>query len=350
MHNKEIDKLKNPNGVTYVTGLGFITTDNTRTIIRDIRKLSNIICFCLLLYFFCQRVFIIPSTYLVYFLGFNISINNYTGLVISSEISRQAITFFANSAAMLVSITLACLFCSREFKLSHSLKKPYKGFTLISLPIIIVIGFTGDFLANLFSKLAHSLGFVFTKFNPIQVDSVAQTTTNIITVCIIAVIFEEILFRGIILQMLRKYGDGFAVISSSIVFALFQGGIIEIISSFMLGLALGYFVIRSGSIYVSILGRSSYTLLLYGSVAIKKLLSSSFSSMIILLGFIIIICLAILTFSIFITKDRNAFVLKKPTGCLSLRHRLFCFCSTISFILLSLLILSMIVNRIQIIG
>lgn len=60
---------------------------------------------------------------------------------------------------------------------------------------------------------------------------------------------EEFAFRGVILQPLRKYGDTFAVVASSAVFALVHGNMVQIPFAFVAGLALGYVCVATGSIW-----------------------------------------------------------------------------------------------------
>jgi membrane protease YdiL (CAAX protease family) len=74
-----------------------------------------------------------------------------------------------------------------------------------------------------------------------------------ITVIIVPPIVEELLFRGMILQSLRKYGDGFAVVVSSILFGLYHANFVQIVFAFIAGLIMALVVIRTGSLWVSIL-------------------------------------------------------------------------------------------------
>lgn len=74
-----------------------------------------------------------------------------------------------------------------------------------------------------------------------------------LSVVVIPPIVEEMMFRGVVLQSLRRYGDGFAVVVSAIFFGLYHGNPIQMVFAFLSGLALGYVVIRTGSLLPSIL-------------------------------------------------------------------------------------------------
>jgi uncharacterized protein len=70
---------------------------------------------------------------------------------------------------------------------------------------------------------------------------------------IFAPICEEFIFRGMILQNLRKYGDFFAVLVSSLMFGILHGNLSQAPFAFIVGIALGLVVIETGSIFVSML-------------------------------------------------------------------------------------------------
>lgn len=60
-----------------------------------------------------------------------------------------------------------------------------------------------------------------------------------------AAIFEEIIFRGIILENLKKYGELFAIIVSAVIFGLMHG--IRFGHSFIAGLILGFIYVITGT-------------------------------------------------------------------------------------------------------
>jgi membrane protease YdiL (CAAX protease family) len=66
-------------------------------------------------------------------------------------------------------------------------------------------------------------------------------------------ILEEAVFRGVMLQSLRRFGDNFAVWVTSILFALIHGNLLQGPYALLLGLVMGYFVVRSGSIWPAII-------------------------------------------------------------------------------------------------
>ncbi|MEG0252419.1 MAG: CPBP family intramembrane glutamic endopeptidase [Christensenellaceae bacterium] len=72
-------------------------------------------------------------------------------------------------------------------------------------------------------------------------------------ICLFGPILEEIVFRGVILGTLKKYGNLFAILFSSILFAMFHMNAGQLPVPLLTGLILGYATIKSGSIIPAII-------------------------------------------------------------------------------------------------
>ena len=75
----------------------------------------------------------------------------------------------------------------------------------------------------------------------------------IVTMTVAPAFIEEMVFRGIVMQSLRRFGDMFALVSSALIFGIFHLNLIQIPYAFILGLCIGYFVMRTGSLWVGII-------------------------------------------------------------------------------------------------
>lgn len=75
----------------------------------------------------------------------------------------------------------------------------------------------------------------------------------ILSVCIIAPIIEEVIFRGILLNgMLKRYNPSTAIIISSLLFALIHGNLHQEINAFLLALIIGCIYYKTHSLYLTI--------------------------------------------------------------------------------------------------
>lgn len=351
MRNNELfPKGKNEiDSITYINGLGFINKSQTATLFSLLRANSNIICFSILLFFIFQHYFVLPVTYLVYFFGADIHINYYTGMIVSSPLSKTTITFLVNFISLL-GATVFCLIAYRRPILSARLfRAPHQGVTSLAAPMTIAIGFVGVVLGILFCRLLACFGIVFViPLSPIK--SIEPLTFYIFLLGLIFAVLEEILFRGIILTALRQFGDGFAVLAASVIFAVWSGGAANFIFYFFLSLPLCYFAIRSGSVRTPIISRICFQLILFGYQLCLGRLEKSLALVIILLCSILIILVATYCFVTFIKADSKAFLLKPANDRLSLAVKLSLFSSSVVFILLVVFQIIRIIKSTQIIG
>ena len=74
----------------------------------------------------------------------------------------------------------------------------------------------------------------------------------VLSIAVLPALVEELIFRGAVLGGLRKYGDGFAVVASAFLFAVFHGNLPQAIFAFICGLVMGFAVVRTGSIWAGV--------------------------------------------------------------------------------------------------
>ncbi|MCH5285800.1 MAG: CPBP family intramembrane metalloprotease [Christensenellaceae bacterium] len=75
---------------------------------------------------------------------------------------------------------------------------------------------------------------------------------------------EEILMRGYLLQGLSvRYGHLIALLVSSLLFALLHFNMVQMLSAFVCGIALGLLYLRTGSLFCCILTHAGYNLISY---------------------------------------------------------------------------------------
>lgn len=73
-----------------------------------------------------------------------------------------------------------------------------------------------------------------------------------IGVAVMPPIFEEFAFRGVILGTLRKHGDAFAIIVSSLIFGAMHMSVTSIPFAVLAGLIMGYVYVLTGNIWINV--------------------------------------------------------------------------------------------------
>ena len=351
MKNDKLNPLsaQDDDSVTYVPGLGFVSNDNGRNMLRDIRVMANLLCLLLFLYFFCQRVFALPLTYLAYVLGLDVTVNRFTGMVASTPMTQLIIVLLTNGLSLLAVTALCGLLARQELRLAKPFRRPVAGLTGIALPIAAAAGVLGASLAVMFSRVLELFGLVIytepapiTTLEPVVLLSIGGT--------LLLNVVEEILFHGFALTALRKFGDGFAVISCSLFFAFRTDNAIEAICAFVFSLAAGYFVVRSGSVWVAVYSRLLVSCLFYSFRIAYGMLESSLAAVVVLLACLVLVGMAVVSYLHFVRLDDRAFFLLRPDDRISTKAKLGAFCGSLFFLLLLVRMLIRLINTIQIIG
>lgn len=123
--------------------------------------------------------------------------------------------------------------------------------TKVWFPIILMgIGFCAfaNMATNMAASLFEGLGINYEVDFGENPKGPIGVTLSVIATAIVPALVEEFACRGIVLGALRKYGDGFAVMVSSILFGLIHGNFQQIPFAFLIGLILGFVTVKCESI------------------------------------------------------------------------------------------------------
>lgn len=139
------------------------------------------------------------------------------------------------------------------------LNKPQKGRGLFSMTFIgLGMCVLGNYAATIFTVVIEALFKSTPTGAPSDVTSASQISfvgflVSIVSTAMVPALVEEFAMRGVVMQPLRRFGDKFAVVISSLVFSLIHGNFEQIPFAFVVGLALGYVVIRANSLWAGVL-------------------------------------------------------------------------------------------------
>ena len=139
-----------------------------------------------------------------------------------------------------------------------AIKKMFQGgdpkITIISIPIVmmvalvsaVIVGIAVAFFQEIIGVMPQTPEFTVPEGN-------LAFVFYMINIMILPAFLEEFLFRGIIMQSLRKIGDKTAIIVSSLLFSLVHANLQQSIATFILGIVIAYFVIKTESLWTGIL-------------------------------------------------------------------------------------------------
>jgi len=148
-------------------------------------------------------------------------------------------------------ICVALCFKRRQFPLAPA--EPVSGRTafwgvLAAMGVCVVANLIASAVVSFFEQF----GVPAPEIPDLLVPTPTSLALNIIVIAVLPALLEEMVFRGYVLRTLRPYGDGFAVVVSSLLFALMHGNIEQIPFAFCVGLALGWLCVSTNNIWLAV--------------------------------------------------------------------------------------------------
>lgn len=135
------------------------------------------------------------------------------------------------------------IFKGKKFFLNDLMKENKKiNLKLIIISILILFSIN-NILGEVIDGLEKCLNAIGLSTNNalLQLEELnSSTIPMILSICIIAPIFEELIYRGVILKSLEKYGRFFAILTSAILFGLAHGNFYQTPHTIIIGVFWGY--------------------------------------------------------------------------------------------------------------
>ena len=121
----------------------------------------------------------------------------------------------------------------------------------------VMLGLGGCIVGNILTALiSSSMGAAGVELSSPSVSTPQTLVGQLLfytSTALIPALVEEFIFRGVVMQSLRRFGDGFAIVMSSVVFALMHGNLVQAPFALVVGLTIGYLVIITGSMWVGLI-------------------------------------------------------------------------------------------------
>ncbi len=213
------------------------------------------------------------------------------------------------------------------------------GFNAGSVLIALAASTVGVYTGSAMSSAAAALGF--SPRLP-QVETPTSVQTGILYTLLMVVLpafLEEMVFRGAILQPLRRFGDSFAIVVSAVLFSLAHLNLYQIPNAFIMGLLMGYFVVRSGSLWAGVIIH-----FVNNAVAALFEYLSGFATpyivyLMTLLVYLVYLAAGLTALIITARRNKKLFMLYPADGALTAAERYRCYFTSASTVVLTLVLL-----------
>ncbi len=212
---------------------------------RQLRRHGTYVGICILAYFLLQQVF----SLLLVILG------------VSDAYQTNASFFNAFNAVFfsVLSLGLPFLLLSlRPGSPSYFGVLPFNPSKKRRIAVLVVVGgFGACMLANFIAYFAVEI-LSGAGIEEIQPDDPVSRNAfdvflNLLCTAAVPALVEEFVFRGVVMQPLRRCGEHFAVFATAFVFGLAHGTVSGFVFAFLVGLVLGYAAVLTGSLWPGIL-------------------------------------------------------------------------------------------------
>ncbi len=211
---------------------------------RILRRFAFSSGLSLLVYFAVESVIALTIYY-----PFERAFKDYFGEYIDGGQLAEMLMYVLPMAAAIA----AAVLCSRvpfgelfPFRCIRKKTARYAAFIAAGLSVL------ANFAASLAESLTQWVGIPY--LDQTQLPSgAADIAIYLVYTALMPAIIEELLFRGAIMQPLRRFGDGFAILASSVLFGITHIYYPTIVFAFILGLSIGYFTVYTGSLHTGML-------------------------------------------------------------------------------------------------
>ncbi len=203
------------------------------------------------------------------------------------------------------------------------LRRPKKDLFVPLIMVGVGVSAFANVITNNIGLFFESFGIHFTMPDLEYPEGIFGFLLSFIAIAVTPALTEEFATRGMVMGSAREYGQSFALISSATFFSLMHGNLVQIPFAFIMGIVIGFAVIKTGSILSGIIIHfinnavsisMNYLLDMVPSVILQNIISGLYFG----------ICTIILLFGIYLAQKRNDNVwsLEKSEDALNLGEKL----------------------------
>lgn len=218
--------------------------------LKPIRRNANIASLCLI-FVVLLGVFVSPVlTGLSDLLIINLNILS-PSVLSMMEITTELLVYVI---MFVIPIAVMKLWIGIPSRVAFPMRRPRASVALPAIFVCLGTSVIGMFLYGIISTIIKMLFGVepYMPQSPLPI-GIPAAIAYFIRLAVAPAIIEELMFRGVIMQSLRRFGDMFALVCSSILFSLAHHNLVQGPNALLLGLVIGFFVLRTGSLRTGML-------------------------------------------------------------------------------------------------
>lgn len=202
---------------------------------------------------------------------------------------------FASTLTYVVSFAAAIWFLSDDEP--WALTRPKKPFGWMSIPIFFTTLLGVNIVTAVLQQLWGYIGIRGFESVTVFPENAGEIAVFLLKYLLFPPILEELLFRGLILGRLRRFGDDFAVFFSALLFAAMHNNLVTFGGILLLGAVFGYVTVASGSlvpaIVMHLLNNGLAVFSIFAAEHLDAVVLERFNSIVVMMGITSAVLLAL---------------------------------------------------------
>lgn len=272
---------------------------------REIKKIGSAVGVCILGYIVLENIITLPVLF-----------GQFNALYQTNGVFQAALNIILSVFGLLLPFAIGGIYLRNRTGVGPFVfAKPKGGVTVVYIICFgMFVALAANNVTTLMMMVAEKLGYKMTAPDFLMPSSVTGRIVYAVSISVVPALTEEVAVRGAVMQPLRKYGNVFAIVVSSFVFAVLHGNFVQAPFALLVGFGLGYITCITESLWPAIAVHAANNLY---SVAVQ-IFTEDFSEET-SLKLYYILTIALLTVSIvgsvffFLAQGRNAKLAKSRT-------------------------------------
>lgn len=210
---------------------------------REIRHYGTVAGICVLSFLLLQEVFSVL-----------LMISGLYDFYLSDVLFQQCYGLIVTLLAICTPFLLAGKYFGRktDYDIIPAGKADNTFQAILAIPAGAGLCLISSYLTAYLSMIPEMFGFEFTMPDMSAPSSGYELFIYFLRLTLVAGVIEEVAFRGVIMQPLRKYGNWFAILMSATIFALIHCNLVQAPFALLAGMIIGYFTVTTECLWVGI--------------------------------------------------------------------------------------------------
>lgn len=263
--------VDNPNELTYLDGYGFVRDYPEAAERKSLKNVLNVIGVTMIIvgFFDIFHRYVMPG--LLTSFGADIYFDRYTKVFYGNE----WLLVLIDAVMSILKRLMAFFYIYKKMKMPIRVMIPTRisNKTLFNYSVPVMMFVSGLFAvaSAICGSIFKTVGVASRKLFDIPENKAVLLLYLIIHIIIIPII-SELHTRGALLQLLRQFGDGFAIIVTAALTALITYNVNVFCYSFVTAIVIGYFTVRTGSVITAVIMRIIAQAISYGLFLLDEML------------------------------------------------------------------------------